>query len=60
MMFNTGVKVIPCCGQAGIMDHTIAFMIHSDVIPFCGIGYNIGLSQGFIQILSSCVKLCKI
>jgi hypothetical protein len=48
VMLNTGMKVIPCCRQAGIMYHTIAVMIYCKVIPFCGVRYNIRLSQGFI------------
>jgi hypothetical protein len=47
-MFNPGMKVIPYCGQAGIMDDTIAVMIHCNVIPGCGVGYNIIISQGLI------------
>jgi hypothetical protein len=45
VMFYTGMKVVPCCGQAGIMYDSATEMIHCEVIPLCGVGYNPGLSQ---------------
>jgi hypothetical protein len=41
MMLDTGMMVIPCCGDTGIMYYTAAEMIYRNTIPTVWVRYKI-------------------